>query len=505
MISDPNTNTVHYNGQERGKDWERKKNFLVFFRIQGFLLLVEGLAMLAVLPVTWLHHGIYAYSMPFSALITLLTSFILFVASHKAKGVRITSHNGVFIVSVSWLTLSLFGCLPYLIGQTLPNFTDAFFEAMSGFTTTGSTMIADVESVPKDILLWRSLTQWMGGFGIIVFSITILPLLSLSGMQLFVSEMNGLTYDKLHPRIMHTTRWIWSLYLFFTLLEILLLQWGDMDLFDAVCHSMSTLSSGGFSTKNDSIAGFSNYSQIVITCFMVLSGCNFSLLLLSLGRKPFAIFKNQEFRCFITGILFFSIAIGFTLITIQSYSVGSAVREGFFGVISIMTTTGFFVSDYLLWPQILWTILIFLMFVGACSGSTSGGLKVIRVMIFVKNAFLELKRIIHPNALIPVKVNGKALSRNVIMKNTTFVFVYFLVFLAGMLTLRSQGVDYVTALGAAVANLSNIGTGIGHVGPNGTYAFMPQLSKWILMLFMLLGRIELFTLILLLSKNFWKR
>ncbi len=505
MISDPNTNSVHYNGKEQRNDQERKKKILVFFRVQGFLLLIEGLFMLAVLPVTWLHHGIYAYSMPFSALITLLTSFILFVVSHKAKGFPFTRHNGVVIVSFSWITLALFGSLPYLIGQTLPNFTDAFFEAMSGFTTTGSTMIANVESVPKDILLWRSLTQWMGGFGIIAFSITILPLLSLSGMQLFVSEMNGLTYDKLHPRIMHTTRWIWGLYLFFTLLEILLLRSGDMDLFDAVCHSMSTLSSGGFSTKNNSIAGFSNYSQIVIICFMVLSGCNFSLLLLSLSRKPFAIFKNQEFQRFISGIVLFGVVFAIILIVGKGSSAGSAVREGFFSVISILTTTGFFVSDYLIWPQILWTILIFLMFVGACSGSTSGGIKIIRMMIFIKNAFLELKRILHPNAIIPVKVNGKALSSNVIMKNSTFVFVYILIFLAGMLALHAQGIDYVTAFSASIANLSNIGTGFGRVGPGGTYAFMPQLSKWILTLFMLLGRIELFTLIFLFSKNFWKR
>lgn len=484
---------------------QRKKNFLVFLRVEGFLLFVEGLFMTCVLPVSYLYQSIHAYSMPFSALITLLTGFVFIVSTHKVKGLPITSHNGVIIVSLSWIILSLFGSLPFLIGQTLPNFTDAFFEAMSGFTTTGASMIADVESVPKDILFWRSMTQWMGGFAIIIFTITILPYLSLSGMQLFVSEMNGLAYNKLHPRIMHTTYWIWGLYVFFTLLEILLLQSGDMSLFDAICHSMSTLSSGGFSTRSDSIAGFSNYSQIVITCFMVLSGCNFSLLLLSLSRKPFAIFKNEEFRYFAGGILIFSIVIALSLMAMRNLSVGAACREGFFSVISTLTTTGFFVSDYMLWPHVLWTILVFMMFVGGCSGSTSGGLKIIRVMIFRKNAILELKRIIHPNAIIPVKINNKGLSNNVIMKNMAFIFVYVLVFIVGVLALRSQGVDFVTSFGASIATLSNIGTGIGLVGPDGNYAFLPELSKWVLVLFMMLGRIELFTLILLFSKNFWKR
>ena len=484
--------------------WNSKINLPLVFRIEGFLLLLEGLFMLTVLPVTYLYHGLYTFSMPFSALITLLTGFMLTIATRNHKGEKTTSRDGVFIVCVSWLVLSLFGAMPYLLSKTVPNFTDGFFEALSGFTTTGATILSRIEAVPRDILFWRSMTQWIGGLAIIVFSIAILPYLSMSGMQLFVSEMNGITYDKLHPRIMHTVRRIWGIYLFFTLLETLLLYLGDMDLCDALCHSMSTISSGGFSTRTANMGAFSNYSQVVVSVFMVLSGCNFSLLLLSLSWKSFTILKNQEFNTFLQYILFFSIGIGLVLLLVCDMSFGTAFRESFFSVVSTLTTTGFFVSDYTAWPSFLWVILFLLMFIGASSGSTSGGIKMFRHLIFVKNSILELKRIIHPNAVIPVKINGKAISSGGVYKNMTFIFMYFLVFIVGGIVLLAIGTDFNTALGASVATLGNVGTGIGQVGPGGSYVAFPIAAKWLLMLLMLLGRVELFSLITLLSRSFWK-
>ena len=485
-------------------EFKTKINLPLVFRIEGFLVLIEGLFMLATLPVTYLYRGLYAFSMPFSALITLLTGLILIIATRQHRGDTIKSHDGVFIVCISWLVLSLFGAMPFLLSKSVPNFTDGFFEALSGFTTTGATILTRLETVPKDILFWRSMTQWIGGLAIIVFSLAILPYLGMSGMQLFVAEINGLTYDKLHPRIMHTVKRIWFIYLFFTLLETLLLYYGDMDFYEALCHSMSTISSGGFSTRTESIGAFSNYSQVVVGVFMLLSGCNFSLLLLSLSWKSFTILRNQEFRTFLLYTLILGIGIGIVLLFGGNRSLGTAFRESFFSVISAFTTTGFFVSDYKVWPVFLWVILFLLMFIGGCSGSTSGGIKIFRHLIFVKNSVLELKRIIHPNAVLPVKVNGKAISNNGIYKHITFVFLYFLFFLIGAVLMLATGIDFETSMGASVASLSNVGTGIGQVGPGGSYVAFPLAIKWILMLLMLLGRLELFSLITLLSRSFWR-
>ncbi len=486
-------------------NWKTKINHPLVLRNEGFLLLIEGLFMLTVLPVTYLHHGMYAFSMPFSALITLLTGLVLIIATRGHKGEKTTSRDGVYIVCISWLVVSLFGAMPYLLSKSVPNFTDGFFEALSGFTTTGATILPRIENIPKDILLWRSMTQWIGGMAIIVFSIAILPYLSMSGMQLFVSEMNGITYDKLHPRMIHTVWRIWAIYLFFTLLETVLLYFGDMDLYDAVCHSMATISSGGFSTRTQSLGAFSNYSQVVVSVFMVLSGCNFSLLLLSLSWKSFTILRNQEFRNFLFHIVFVSIGIGLVLFFVVHNSLGASFREAFFSVISVLTTTGFFVTDYTLWPSFLWVVLFLLMFIGGCSGSSSGGVKMFRHIIFVQNSVLELKRIIHPNAVLPVKVNGKAISTGGVYKNTTFIFVYFLVFVIGGILLLFTGSDFNTAIGASVAALGNVGTGIGSVGPGGSYVGFPLFDKWLLMLLMLLGRVELFSLITLLSRGFWRK
>ncbi|MBR4391689.1 MAG: TrkH family potassium uptake protein [Bacteroidales bacterium] len=482
----------------------RKISLSVLLRVQGYLLLIEGLVMMAVVPVTYVHHGINAFSVPFSALITLLTGIVLCFSTRRRKGQRLNPHEGVITISLSWVVLSVFGGLPFLLSKSVPNFTDAFFEALSGFTTTGATILTNIETVPKDILLWRSMTQWLGGFAIIVFAVALLPFLSAGGMQLFMTEMNGINYDKLHPRTMHTAKRLWGLYLFFTLLEVVLLYWGDMDLFDAVCYSMTTISSGGFSTRTSSLASYSSYSQIVVLFFMILSGCNFTLLLITLVRRPLALFKNEEFKHFLITILAVSAALALIMIFGMKMSVSQSLRSSIFSVSSMLTTTGFFVCDYTLWPTGLWVVLFLLMFIGACSGSTSGGIKIIRHLIFMKNAFLELKRILHPNAVIPVKINKKALSKSVIFKTMTFIFVYFFLFVIGTVILLSMGIDFNTSIGASVATLSNLGTGVGSVGPYGTYAFLPQAAKWMLALFMLMGRVELFTMITVFSRNFWK-
>lgn len=483
----------------------KKINVPLVVRIEGYLLFFEGLFMLSVMPVTYFHHGLNAFSMPLSALITLMMGFVLLFSTRKHKGEKTNEHDGVLIVCLSWPVLALFGGMPYLLGNVVPNFTDAFFESLSGFTTTGATVLTNIEKVPKDILFWRSMTQWIGGFAIVVFTVAILPYLSMGGMQLFVSEMNGITTDKLHPRIMHTARRIWFMYVFFTLLETMLLYLGDMGFYDALCHSMTTVCSGGFSTRNANLSAFSSYSQVVVMAFMLLSGCNFSLLLLSSTRKMFSIFKDQEFRSLVTHVCVFGTGIAIALILISKVQVGAAFRQAFFSVVSSLTTTGFFVVDYTAWPMFSWVVIFLLMFIGGCSGSTSGGVKMLRHLMFVKNSFMELKRLVHPNAILPVKINGKSVTKNVIYKNMTFIFVFFLVFLVGVMILRSLGIDFNTSLGAAVATLSNVGPGLGKVGPYGTYAFLPSVAKWVLAVFMLMGRVELFSLLTLLSRNYWKK
>ncbi len=476
----------------------------VLLRVQGLLLFIEGLFMLAVLPVSYFHHGINVFSMPFAALITVLTGFILTFSTRRKKGQALNHREGVITICLSWLTLSVFGGLPFLLSKSVPNFTDAFFEALSGFTTTGSSVLINLEAVPKDILFWRSLTQWMGGLAIIVFAVVLIPYLSVGGMQLFMAEMNGINYDKLHPRTMHTAKRLWALYVFFTLLEAVLLHFGDMGWFDAVCHSLTTISSGGFSTRESSIAGYSNYSQVIVMIFMTLSGCNFTLLLIALVRNPKTLFTNEEFRHFIWMILGVSAVVATVLVAVVKMNVGGALRASFFSVISTLTTTGFFVSDYSMWPTGLTLLLMLLVFVGACSGSTAGGIKIIRHLIFTKNAVLELKRVLHPSAIIPVKINKKAISKNVVLKTQTFVFVFFIIFVVGALVLLTMGIDFDTSVGASIATLSNCGMGIGKVGPFGSYAFLPLGAKWVLVVLMLLGRVELFTLISIFSKNFWK-
>lgn len=485
--------------------FKSKINIPIIARVEGFMLLIEGMFMMTVVPVTYFHHGINSFSMPFSALLTLMTGFALVFLTRNHKDQKPTSHEGVVMVSLSWLVMSLFGGLPFLLSNAVPNFTDAFFEALSGFTTTGSSVLISVEAVPKDILFWRCMTQWIGGLAIIVFSIAILPFFSMGGMQLFISEMNGITSDKLHPRIMHTAKRIWLIYLFFTLMETVLLYWGDMDLYDAFCHSMTTISSGGFSTRDANMAAFSHYSQVVVTVFMAVSGCNFSLLLLSLSWRSLAIFKDQEFKTFVYYILGFGLFIALALIFLTKMPVGSALRESVFSVVSCITTTGFLVSDYTLWPMFLGVILFLLMFIGACSGSTSGGVKLLRHLVFNKNIYVELDRLIHPNAIIPVKINGKSLSRGSIYKNMTFVFLYFMVLLIGVVVMRLIGLDFETSLGASIATLSNIGLGFGAVGPFQSYAFLPPIGKWVLILLMLVGRVELFSFITLFSSTFWKK
>jgi trk system potassium uptake protein TrkH len=480
-------------------------NIKIILKILGFLLLVEGVFMLTSLPFSFYYREGQHMSIILSSLITMGTGLGIYLLMGKREKSTVNKREGFVIVGLTWVLISIFGTLPYLFSGTIPSFTDAYFETMSGFTTTGATILTDIEALPKSILFWRSMTHWIGGMGIIVLTVAILPFLGIGGMQLYSAEMPGVTKDKLHPRITETAKRLWGIYILLTLVETVLLMFGGMDLFDGLCHSFGTMATGGFSTRNDSIAAFSPYIQYVIIIFMFLAGTNFTLHYLALQGKLKDIIKNDEFKTYVYVLLGFTLILSIFLILQADLTTGKGIRDALFQVVSITTTTGYVTSDYLLWPGHLWFLLFLLMFVGGMAGSTAGGMKVVRHVLMFRNARQELKRTIHPQAIIPVRMNRHAVPQEIIYKVMAFFQIYILTLLAGAVAMSFLGLDFHTAVGASLATVGNIGPGLGGVGPIENYAFIPGPGKWILSFLMLLGRLELFTILILFSPTFWKR
>jgi trk system potassium uptake protein TrkH len=480
-------------------------NVKMIFRTLGALLLIEGAFMLLCIPMSIFYCHENCLSLLYSGLITSFVGGIIFFFSGKNLKKHIGKRDGYIIVSMTWIVISLFGTLPFLISGAIPSFTDAFFETMSGFTTTGASILTDIEALPRGILFWRSMTHWIGGMGIIVLSVAILPALGIGGMQLYAAEMPGPTKDKLHPRITQTAKRLWGIYVLFTIAETILLMTGGMDLFDALCHTFGTVATGGFSTQNTSIAGYSPFIQYVIIVFMIFAGTNFTLHYMALHGRIRRIFKNEEFRAYLITIAITGLAItlGLTLSSGEPFT--SAFRKSLFQVVSIITTTGFITDDYILWPMAMWFIVFLLMFVGGMAGSTGGGIKIVRHLLLFKNSSMELKRVLHPHAIIPVRLSGKIVSQDIIYKIMAFFLIYFIIFGIGSLVMTLLGLDYESAIGASIATLGNIGPGIGQVGPIGNYAAIPLFGKWFLSFLMLLGRLELFTVLILLSPSFWRK
>jgi len=480
-------------------------NFKMIIRTLGALLLIEGAFMLLCLPMSIFYCHENCLALLYSGLITGAVGGIVFFFTRKNLKKYIGKREGYIIVSMTWIVISLFGTLPFILSGAIPSFTDAFFETMSGFTTTGASILTDIESLPRGILFWRSMTHWIGGMGIIVLSVAILPALGIGGMQLYAAEMPGPTKDKLHPRITQTAKRLWGIYVLFTIVETILLMVGGMDLFDSLCHTFGTVATGGFSTQNTSVAAYSPFIQYVIIIFMILAGTNFTLHYLALHGRIRKVWKNEEFRYFIGLIVITGLAITIGLALSSEQAFGTAFRKSLFQVVSIITTTGYITDDYLLWPVALWFILFMLMFVGGMAGSTGGGVKVVRHLLLFKNSSLELKRLVHPQAIIPVRLSGKIVSQDIIYKIMAFFLIYFFIFSFGSLVMTLLGLDYRSAIGASIATLGNIGPGLGMVGPVGNYAAIPIFGKWFLSFLMLLGRLELFTVLILLSPAFWRK
>lgn len=415
-----------------------------------------------------------------------------------------SAKSGYLFVSLAWVSASLVGCLPFILSGAIPSFTDAYFETMSGFTTTGASILADVEVVPRSILLWRSMTHWLGGMGIVVLTVAIFPLLGLGGLQLMEAEAPGPSVDKITPRMAGTAKIFWFIYIILTAAEVALLRLGGMGLFDAVTHTFGTVATGGFSTWNQSVGHFNSpYAEVVITVFMVLAGMNFSLFFkLSKGRLH-DVARDSELRAYL--FVFFAAAAAIAIDLVRNgvfASAGEAFRYGAFQSASILTTTGYATANFDLWPPFSRVVLFVLMFIGGCSGSTAGGMKVQRYLVLLKQSVVELKYLVFPRGVFTVRVNGEPVRNMLVFDTASFFFMYFITAIVCTLVVASTGNGLETSLTAVLATLGNIGPGLGRVGPAGNFGFLPDYATWTLSFAMLAGRLELYTVFVLFSSTY---
>jgi trk system potassium uptake protein TrkH len=479
-------------------------NIKIIFRVIGLLMFVEGAFMLLPLIISILYGENDTMGFALSSGINLLVGALIIWLTRNASR-DIGKREGFIIVSLVWVIFSALGSLPYIFTGAIPSYTDAFFETMSGFSTTGSTILNDIESLTHGILFWRSLTHWLGGMGIIVLSLAILPVFGIGGMQLYIAEVPGPTPDKISPRIRQTAATMWVIYLILTIAETLLLWIGEMPLFDAVCHSFATMATGGFSTKQASIAFWpSPYIQYVIILFMFFAGTNFTLTYFTIRGNFKPILKDEEFKYYGFITIGFTLLIFIGLLLSTQTGVEETFRNSLFSVVSIITTTGFGTVDYLLWKPVLIALIFALFFFGGSAGSTGGGIKIMRIVLLFKNGYYELKRMVHPNAVIPLKFNKHSVDSKIVTNVLAFFVLYFMIFGASTVFFMLFEPNLESAMGAVASCLGNIGPGLGSVGPAETYAHIHPMGKWFLSFLMLLGRLELFTILVLFSPAFWK-
>ena len=485
--------------------------------LMGLLLLCNGAFMLVAALVSGLYKDGVTIEITMAAIVTMLVGLVamFFTRDHKKE---VKPKEGYIIVTFGWLVMSASGMLPYLFTGAIPDITNAFFETISGYTTTGASILNDIESLPKGLLFWRSLTHWIGGMGIIVLAIAILPLLGIGGMQLFAAEAPGPSADKLHPRITDTAKRLWLIYVGYTLAETLLLKLAGMGFFDAMNHAMATLSTGGFSTKNNSLAYWNDQPliQYIVTLFMFLAGSNFVLSYFAFKGKIQKVLKDEEFKFYTGFIISFSIVAALVIYFQAQPQVSaslpmvfgygeSAIRHALFQVLAVVTTTGFVTADFTDWTPFLTIFFFGLMFLGGSAGSTAGGIKVMRHLLIIKNGLLEFKRTLHSNAIIPVRYNNKTVAESIVYNIIGFFVLYMLLFIIGALVLAFMGLDFESAIGGAATSLGNVGPGLGSLNPLSNFNDLPALGKWWCGFLMLLGRLELFTVLILFSPYFWRK
>lgn len=474
----------------------------VLFALSGLLLILGGSFALPLLFSVLERDGLHTlFVMEMGVLLTigLVLRCLLPRPDHLAL------REGFLIVTLSWILLSFLGSLPFVLSGYIPSLTDAFFEAMSGFTTTGATILKDIEALPRSLLIWRSMTHWLGGMGVIALAVAVFPSLGVGAGQLFKAEAPGPIKEKVSPRISETAKILWMVYLLFTVVETVLLMLGGLDLFEALCTTFGTLATGGFSPRNASIAAYTSpYLHYVIIAFMFLAGANFNLHYFVLRGRWKAYARDPEFR-FYGGVIVLALGI-ILLLRLQA---GTSLTEDLFRTtlfqtVSIVTTTGFITHDYEMWPVASQVVLLFLMFIGGCTSSTGGAIKNIRVQILLKQILSELKKAFRPHGVFPIKIGNKPIAEATVSNVMGFFVLYVLLFSLGVVSMSSLGLDFATSVGSVAATLGNVGPGLGEVGPTDNYAAIPTLGKWILSFLMLAGRLEIFTVLVLFLPRFWR-
>lgn len=479
-------------------------NTRMILKTLGFLLIIEAASMLPSLLVSLIYKGNDFAAFLITIVILLLTGVILY--RMKVKNTNLYSRDGFAIVSIGWIMISLFGALPFILSGAIPSFFDAFFECVSGLTTTGSSILQDVEGLPKGILFWRSSTIWLGGMGVLVLTLAILPKAGATSFQIMKAESPGPNPDKLVPKIAQTAQILYSIYLGLTIVLTVLLIIAGMPVYDALIHAIGTAGTGGFSIKNLSVGSYNNiFIEVIITVFMFIFGINFALHYHVLKGNVKSIFKDEEF-CFYTGTVIIAIILISVNLTGSVFnSVGESLRHASFQVTSVITTTGYSTYDFNQWPTFSKTILVILMFMGACAGSTSGGMKCIRIVVLLKTVKRELKRILHPRAVNTVKLSGRNLDDSLMSGVTSYFFAYFVVFVISILLISLDGKDLTTTFTSVTTTINNVGPGLGLVGPSGNFADYSDFSKFLFSFIMLFGRLEIFPMLLLFTPSFWRR
>lgn len=478
----------------------------IICRVIGYLLYLEALAITSCLILS-IYGGESIVMAYIKAILILLGagSLLLFLGRGAKKGV--SKKDSYIVVTLCWLIFPAFAALPFLFSGYIPSVTDAFFEAMSGFTTTGSSIIDNLEEFPPSLLFWRSMTHWIGGLGIVFFTVAVLPVFGMGNMPLLAAESVGPIRTKLHPKVAVASRWILVVYVCLTLLGVGALYGAGMGVFDAVCHSMAAVSTGGFSTKQASIAAFHSPAiEYVITILMFLGGINFSLLYLSVFKfRPKELFSDGEFRTYLKIIIVFTFILSVGLFFTTSMNVEEAFRNAVFQVMTILTTTGFCTLDYMTWMPLLWLMVSFLMFFGACTGSTTGGIKCVRTHLFTRIISNEFKKIMHPNLVVPVKLDGKVVQDRVMTSIVAFILIYLGVVAAGLTMNMAFGLDFVEAYGLSLSSVGNVGPALGYYGPAHTMSSLPDVLKWFSCFQMMIGRLEFFAVFVLFTQAFWKK
>ncbi len=438
-------------------------------------------------------------------LATVVFGILLNAGTRKHRGVEPSIRESFVIVTFSWLTMGLVGTLPYITTGSIPDFTNAFFESVSGFTTTGSSILSDIEALPKSILFWRAETHWIGGMGIIVLVVAIMPFLKMNGIYLFYSEASSVDNEKMYTRMRYVARNLWFIYLGLTGIETLLLWAGGMTFFDSICHSFATIATGGFSTKNDSLAGYSPYIQYVVTIFMLLSGINFTVHALAIRGNYKNAFKNEELRLYLKIILVVGALIT-ALLVYQHHEISfeQNFRAAFFQVVSVLTATGFATADYLEWPVQAIGLIALLMLIGASSGSTGGGVKVIRHLIVFKRVKILYKEVYSPNVVRLVRYNGRVVNPDQVTRILAFVITYYGILIFSTLIMMLWTSDFATSFGAVATSMAGIGPGFGSVGPASNFLHLPMGSKYFLAALMIVGRLEIYSVLILFTPTFWR-